>query len=70
MNEKKRTKISKKLLVDALVYNCPRYTRQGAFACCDNLDGTLSNCVKEQCSYVSDIFKTMVKIDNGDIVVF
>lgn len=66
----KRTKISRQLLVDALVWNCPRYTRQGAFSACDHFDGTYSNCVKDKCSQVFDIFKTMVKIDNGEIEVY
>ena len=66
----KRTKISRQLLVDALVWNCPMYTRNGFASCCDNLDGTYSNCVKGKCSHVSDIFKTMVKIDAGEIEVF
>ena len=44
----KRTKISRQLLVDALVWNCPRYTRDGFASCCDNLDGTYSNCVKNE----------------------
>ena len=46
------------------------YTRNGFASCCDNLDGTYSNCVKDKCSQVSDIFKTMVKIDAGEIEVF
>jgi hypothetical protein len=66
----KRTKISKALLIDALVWNCPFYERDGIFSCCNNLDGTHSNCVKGQCAMVSDIFKTMEKIDNGEIIVF
>lgn len=65
-------KITRQLLTDALVWNCPRYTRQGAFSCCDNLDGTYSNCVGKAgtCSQVFDIFRTMVKIKNGEIEVF
>lgn len=65
----RRTKISRQLLTDALVWNCPRYTKQGAFSACDNLDGTYSNCVKDKCSQVFDIFKTMARIDNGEIEV-
>lgn len=65
-------KITRQLLTDALVWNCPRYTRNGAFALCDNLDGTFSNCVGKAggCSQVSDIFRTMVKIKSGEITVF
>jgi hypothetical protein len=66
----KRTKISRKLLVDALVWNCPFYTRDGFVSRCNNMDGTYSNCVKDQCSQVNDIFKTMAKIDAGEIEVF
>ena len=66
----KRTKISRQLLVDALAWNCPRYTRNGFASCCDNLDGTYCNCVKDKCSQVFDIFKTMAKIDAGEIEVF
>ena len=66
----KRTKISRNLLVDALVWNCPRYYNNGFSSCCDNMDGTYSNCVKDKCSQVSDIFKTMTKIDAGEIEVF
>ena len=65
-----KTKISKKLLIDALVWNCPRYSREGPCSCCIDLDGTRSNCVKDQCSQVFDIFKTMVKIDEGEIYVY
>ena len=65
----KRTKISRQLLVDALVWNCPRYTRSGAFSACNHFDGTYSNCVKDKCSQVFDIFKTMAKIDAGEIEV-
>ena len=70
MDKPKRTKISRRLLIDALVWNCPRYTRSGAFSTCDQLDGTFSNCVKDQCSQVFDIFRTMVRIDNGEIEVY
>ena len=66
----KRTKISKALLIDALVWNCPFYVKDGVFSRCSNLDGTYSTCVKDKCSMVSDIFKTMVKIDNGEITVY
>ena len=66
----KRTKISRSLLVDALVWNCPMYIRDGCSSRCNNLDGTYSNCVKDKCSQVSDIFKTMAKIDAGEIEVF
>ena len=66
----KRTKISRQLLVDALVWNCPRYARDGFASCCNNLDGTYSNCVKDKCSQVFDIFQTMAKIDAGEIEVF
>ena len=63
-------KITRQRLIDALVWNCPRYTREGVCSACDNLDGTRSNCVKEHCSQVFDIFKTMAKIGNGEIVVY
>jgi hypothetical protein len=63
-------KITRQRLTDALVWNCPRYTRNGFASCCDNLDGTYSNCVKDQCSQVFDIFKTMAKIAAGEIEVF
>ena len=66
----KAVKITRQRLIDALVWNCPRYTREGAFSACDNFDGTRSNCVKELCSQVSDIFKTMAKIEKNEIIVY
>ena len=65
-------KITRQLLTDALVWNCPRYVRDGACSRCDNFDGTYTNCVGKcgQCSQVTDIFKTMVKIQNGEITVW
>ena len=63
-------KITRQRLIDALVWNCPFYTRNGFASCCDNLDGTYSNCVKDKCSQVSDIFKTMGEIERGEIEVF
>lgn len=63
-------KITRQRLIDALVWNCPRYTRNGFASCCDNLDGTYSNCVKDKCSQVFDIFKTIAKIGAGEIEVF
>lgn len=65
-----KTKISKRLLIDALVWHCPRYSREGPCSCCIDSDGTRSNCVKERCSQVFDIFRTMVKIDEGEIYVY
>jgi hypothetical protein len=65
-----KVKITRDLLTDALVWHCPRYVRDGACSRCDNLDGTYSNCVKSLCSQVHDIFKTMVKIKNGEITVW
>lgn len=70
MSQQKRTKLSKDLLVKALVWNCPHYSREGAFSCCIHFDGTRSNCVHATCSQVFDIFRTMAKIDNGEIEVF
>lgn len=70
MSKATTTKITRQLLIDALVWNCPFYTKDGALSRCANLDGTYSNCVKGQCSQVSDIFSTMVKIQNGEIEVF
>lgn len=69
-SDKKRTKLNKALLVDALVWNCPRYVRDGAFSRCSNFDGTYTNCVKDKCSQVTDIFRTMIKIDNKEIIVY
>lgn len=70
MSKTKTIKITRQLLIDALVWNCPLYKKDGALSRCNNLDGTYSNCVKGQCSRVSDIFSTMVKIKNGEIEVF
>lgn len=66
------TKITRQLLIDALVWNCPLYKKDGVVSRCYNLDGTYSNCVgkSSQCSQVSDIFSTMVKIKNEEIEVF
>lgn len=67
----KRTKLSKRLLIDALVWNCPFYVRDGAFSRCHDIaTDTDSNCVKDKCTMVSEIFKTMEKIDKGEIEVF
>lgn len=68
--ENKRVKLNKSLLIDALVWNCPYYTHDGVFSRCNNMDGTYSNCVKEKCSMVGNIFKTMEKIGKGEIIVF
>jgi len=67
---KKVVKITMQRLVDALVWNCPQYTRDGAFSACNNGDGTKSNCVKEKCSHVHNIFRTMADIQEGKIVVY
>lgn len=68
---RKRTKLSKRLLIDALVWNCPFYVKDGVFSRCHNIaTDTYSNCVKEGCTMVSSIFKTMEKIDKGEIEVF
>ncbi len=66
----KRTRITRQLLTDALVYNCPRYYHNGFASCCENMDGTYSNCVKDHCSQVSDIFRTMQKIADGEVEVW
>lgn len=68
--KKKAIKITRQRLIDALVWNCPRYTRNGVCSACDHFDGTYRNCTKELCTQVSDIFRTMVKIEAGEIVVF
>ena len=70
--KKKKTVLLKRgLLIDALVWNCPRYSRDGIASCCVSLtDGSRSNCVKEHCSRVFDIFKTMAQIENKEIIVF
>ena len=59
------------VLIDAIVWNCPRYSRDGFASCCVSLtDGSRSNCVRERCSQVFDIFRTMARIENGEIIVF
>lgn len=72
MSKTTTTKITRQLLIDALVWNCPFYKKDGVLSRCYNLDGTYSNCVGKsgQCSMVSDFFSTMVKIKNGEIEVF
>ncbi len=68
---KKTYHIKRSVLIDALVWNCPRYSRDGVLSCCLSLTGgSSSNCVKEQCSRVADIFRTMAKIENEEIIVF
>ena len=62
-------RITRELLTDALVWNCPRYTRDGISSKCDNWDGTYTNCVKGHCSRVGDIFRTMRQIKDGEIYV-
>ena len=69
----KAVKITRDLLTKAIVYNCPRYTRNGGVGvpphACADLDGGFTNCpgVAGLCSQVGDIFKTMVRIKNGEI---
>ena len=71
MAKGKRVLLKRALLIDALVWNCPRYSREGVFSCCISLtDGSRSNCVKEKCSRVFNIFKTMAQIENKEIYVF
>ena len=71
MATKKRVLIKRDVLIDALVWNCPRYSRDGLASCCVSLtDGSRSNCVGEHCSRVFDIFKTMAQIENKEIYVF
>lgn len=68
---KKRLQIKRDVLIDALVWNCPRYSRDGFASCCVSLtDGSRSNCTKERCSRVFDIFRSMARIENGEIIVF
>ena len=68
-----RVKITRDLIVKALVWHCPRYTRQGSKGepshSCSNFDGTFTNCpgTVGLCSLVGDFFKTMVQIRNGEI---
>jgi len=71
MSTKNKTPLKRGLLIDALVWNCPRYSREGAFSSCISLtDGSRSNCVKEHCSRVFDVFRTMAQIQTGEIIVF
>lgn len=70
MAKGKRVLLKRGLLIDALVWNCPRYTREGVLSCCLHLDGTRTNCNKELCSRVFDIFKTMTQIENKEIIVW
>jgi hypothetical protein len=71
MATKKRVLLKRDVLIDALVWNCPRYLRDGVASCCVSLvDGSQSNCVKERCSQVFNIFKTMEQIENKEIIVF
>lgn len=62
-------RISKKLLIDSLVWNCHNYVRDGVFSRCEQ-GGVRTNCVREKCSRVNNIFKTMQEIQYGNIVVF
>ena len=68
-----QVKITRDLLTRALVWNCPRYTRLGGHGepshACSNFDGTFTNCpgAAGLCTQVTDIFKTMVRIKNGEI---
>ena len=71
MANKKRVLLKKDVLIDALVWNCPRYSRDGVASCCVSLvDGSQSNCVKEHCSQVFNIVKTMAQIENKEIIVW
>lgn len=67
---KKLNIIKRETLIDALVWNCPYYTRDGIFSCCQDLFGNQTNCTKETCSRVSNIFKTMAQIEKNEIIVF
>lgn len=69
--KKKISPLKRDILIDALVWNCPLYSRDGIASCCVSLiDGSRSNCVKERCSRVFDIFKTMAQIENKEIIVW
>lgn len=66
--KKRPLKLSRQLLIDALVYNCHSYEGDGFCSHCSQ-GGVRSNCVKENCSRVGDIFRTMQEIADGKISV-
>ena len=68
-NRRKPTRITRKLLIDSLVWNCHNYVRDGISSRCEQ-GGVRTNCVREKCSRVNDIFRTMQEIQDGSIVVF
>jgi len=66
-----KVKITRDLLAKALTYHCPFYTREGVFSsCCQG--GRRTNCggVAMLCTHVTDIFRTMTQIANGEIEVY
>lgn len=65
-------RITRDLLAKALTWTCPYYIHDGAFSHCDTGDGHPTNCggPAQLCTRVTDIFQTMVKIQNGEIEVY
>ena len=66
-----KVKITRELLAKALTWHCPWYTREGVFSCCD-MGGRRTNCggAAMLCTHVTDIFKTMKQIADGEIEVY
>lgn len=58
--------IAKQDLIDALVYHCQLYVHNGAFSYC-SMHGRRTNCVKHNCTQVTDFFKTLAKLRRKEI---
>lgn len=54
--------------IDALVWTCPYYIRDGAFSRCAN--GTSCKGKQALCTHVTDVLNAYVKIKNKEIEVF
>ena len=69
---KQGVRITRELLAKALTWHCPFYTRDGVASRCDDGDGHPTNCggAAMLCTRITDVFRTMVKIQNGEIEVY
>lgn len=66
MDNKKKTRITKELVIGALALRCPNRKGGGVFHCCDCGDGHPTNCNPRLCTWTIDFFRDMVAIDRGE----
>lgn len=60
--------IAKQDIIDALVYNCPFYVVNGFASYC-SMRGDRTNCVKANCTQVTDFFKILAKLRKKELEV-